>query len=240
MNAFLKIENLNAGYNDLQILKNVDLELEQGSITVLMGPNGAGKSTLLKSVFNLTNITSGHIYFKGSEITGLPAYQLLRKGIAFVPQGKINFDTMSVEDNLRMGATHIQDKEELQKRLEEVHEIFPVLKTKCRHYAFALSGGEQQMLAIGRALMSRPALLLMDEPSLGLAPKLVKEVFEKIRLITAHFNTTVLIVEHNLKSLMDKADYGYVLVQGEVVAKDSCACLKDSAIMKKVFIGGFD
>lgn len=240
MSGFLKIENLNAGYDDLQILKNVDLELEEGTITVLMGPNGAGKSTLLKSIFNLTNITSGHIYFKGNEITGLPAHQLLRKGIAFVSQGKVNFDTMSVEDNLRMGATHIQDKEEIKKRQNEVYDVFPVLKIKKSLYAFTLSGGEQQMLAIGRALMSRPALLLMDEPSLGLAPKLVKEVFEKIQLIKQNFNTTVLIVEHNLKSLMDKADYGYVLLQGEVVAKDSCTNLKDSAIMKKVFIGGFD
>lgn len=240
MSAFLKIENLNAGYDDLQILKNVNLELEEGTITVLMGPNGAGKSTLLKSIFNLVDISSGHIYFKGVEITRFPAYKLLAKGIAFVSQGKINFDTMSVEDNLRMGATHIGDSEEIKKRQDEVYAVFPVLKAKKNLHAFALSGGEQQMLALGRALMSKPELLLLDEPSLGLAPKLVKEVFEKIQLVKLNFNTTVLIVEHNLKSLMDKADYGYILLQGEVVAKDSCANLKDSAIMKKVFIGGFD
>lgn len=238
--ALLKITQLNAGYEDVQVLKNVDLQLQEGTISVLMGPNGAGKSTLLKSIFNITNVTGGSIHFEGSDITNLPAHLLLEKGIAFVSQGRINFGTLSVEDNLRLGIHYLQDQKEMQTRLEAVYTQFPNLKQKAKQYAFSLSGGEQQMLAIGRALMSKPKLLLMDEPSLGLAPKLVKEVFAQISQIKEQFDTTILIVEHNIKSLMDIADYGFVLVQGEVVAHDRCAVLKDSAIMKSVFVGGFD
>lgn len=240
MEHFLEIKKLNAGYDDIQILKDIDLVLDKGVITVLMGPNGAGKSTLLKSIFNLVDIKSGHICFKQREITGLPSHELQKKGIAFVSQGKINFDTLNVEDNVLLGAHFIEDKREINARLEEVYTAFPALRKKAKQYAFSLSGGEQQMLAIGRALMSKPELLLLDEPSLGLSPKLVRDVFEKITDIRDQFGTTMLIVEHNLKSLMNRADVGYVLVQGEVVAADSCAVLKDSAIMKKVFIGGFD
>jgi len=238
--SLLEIKQLHAGYRDIKVLDDVSIMLEEGTITVLMGPNGAGKSTLLKSVFSITDITDGKILFKHKEITGLPAHKLMELGIAFVSQGKINFDTMSVEDNLRMGAHYLKDSQEVQNRLLEIYKQFPVLKSKSRQYAFALSGGEQQMLAIGRALMSKPKLLLMDEPSLGLAPKLVKEVFEKIAEIKLNFNTTILIVEHNIKSLMEVADFGYVLLNGRVVAGDSCERLKHSDIMQKVFVGAFD
>lgn len=236
----LKITNLCAGYEDIKVLEDVALELQKGTITVLMGPNGAGKSTLLKSIFSITDIQKGQIHFKDQNITGLPAHSLMERGVAFVSQGKINFDTMSVEDNLRMGAHYLKDKSEVLARLHEIYSQFPVLKKKSKEYAFTLSGGEQQMLAIGRALMSKPELLLMDEPSLGLAPKLVKEVFEKIADIRTHFDTTILIVEHNIKSLMDIADFGYVLVNGRVAAADSCERLKHSDIMQKVFVGAFD
>ncbi len=233
----LKISNLNAGYADLPVLKDVSLELQSGTVSIIMGPNGAGKSTLLRSIFNLTNITSGQIWFEGVEITGWPAHQLLELGVAYVAQGKINFGTLSVRDNLLLGAHHLKNRTEVTNRLTTVYQQFPVLLEKERQLAFALSGGEQQMLAIGRALMSSPQLLLMDEPSLGLSPKLVKEVFEKIREIRDTFKTTVLIVEHNIKSLMDIADYGYVMVQGEIVAYDYCSLLKNSVIMKQVFVG---
>ena len=236
----LQIKNLSAGYKDLPVLKNVSLNLEEGTLAVLMGPNGAGKSTLLRSIFALTDMTSGDIFFENEKITKIPASELLSKGVAFVSQGRVNFSTLNVRDNLLLGAHHLKDKAELEKRLQEVYAQFPILKEKQRDYAFALSGGQQQMLAIGRALMNKPKLLLMDEPSLGLAPKLVKEVFQKIVEIRDRFQTTILIVEHNLKSLLDIADYGYVLVQGEIVVEDSCKALKQSDIMKKVFVGGLE
>lgn len=238
--SILQIKNLSAGYKDLAVLKNVSLNLEEGTLAVLMGPNGAGKSTLLRSIFGLTDLTSGDVFFENEKITKISASDLLQKGVAFVSQGRVNFSTLSVRDNLLLGAHHLTDIAEVTRRLEEIYEQFPILKEKQRDYAFALSGGQQQMLAIGRALMSKPKLLLMDEPSLGLAPKLVKEVFQKIVEIRDHFKTTILIVEHNLKSLLDIADYGYVLVQGEVVAEDSCKALKQSKIMKKVFVGGLE
>lgn len=236
----LTIKGLHAGYGELQILKDVNVELKRGSLSVLMGPNGAGKSTLLKSIFNITNITAGSVLFEGEEITGLPPHALLNKGVAFVSQGRVNFSTLSIEDNLLLGAHHISDKALVQKRLEEVYEQFPILKERAKEYAFSLSGGQQQMLTIGRALMSHPKLLLMDEPTLGLAPKIVKEVFQTIVDIKNSFDTTILVVEHNIKSLLDVADEGFVLVQGEVVAHDSCAKLKKSPIMKKVFVGALE
>ncbi|MEK7084633.1 MAG: ABC transporter ATP-binding protein, partial [Patescibacteria group bacterium] len=198
----LVIKQLSAGYADLQILNDVNFALREGTIHVLMGPNGAGKSTLLKSIYSLTTITSGRIEFCGEDITGLPAHKLLPLGIAFVPQGRINFGTLTVRENLLMGVHGARNKTEIQKKLEEMYEQFSVLKEKEHARAFTLSGGQQQMLAIGRALMSSPKLILMDEPSLGLAPKLVKEIFEKIRGVRDHFGTTILIVEHNIKSLM--------------------------------------
>lgn len=233
----LKVVNLNAGYADLPVLRDVSLELKPGTMSVLMGPNGAGKSTLLKSIFNLTTITSGQIWFECIEITKWPAHKLLALGIAFVAQGKINFGTLTVRDNLMLGAHLIKNKAEALERLVHVYEQFPMLLEKDKQLAYTLSGGQQQMLAIGRALMSAPKLLLMDEPSLGLAPKLVKEVFAKIKSIKETFGVTVLIVEHNLKSLFDVADYGYVLVQGSVVAHDRCSILKNQPIMKDVFVG---
>ena len=235
--SLLEIKNLDAGYEDLNVLKDVNLKLEKGKMSVLMGPNGAGKSTLLKSIFNITTITSGDIFFNNKKITKLPAHKLMDLGIAFVPQGKVNFGILSVRDNLILGIHKTKDKTIIEKKLKEIYKQFPILKEKEKEYAFTLSGGQQQMLAIGRALMSSPKLLLMDEPSLGLAPKLVKEMFESIKNIRDNFDTAILVVEHNLKSMMNVADDGYILVQGEMIAHDSCKNLKNSEVMKKVFVG---
>ncbi|MBI2990161.1 MAG: ABC transporter ATP-binding protein [Candidatus Magasanikbacteria bacterium] len=236
----LEIQHLNAGYADLHILKDLSLKLQKGKISLLMGPNGAGKSTLLKSIFNLAAVNSGNILYKGKNITGFPAHKLLALGIAFVSQGNINFASLSVLDNLLMGVHFLKNKEEIRRRLEEVYFQFPVLKEKERAYAFSLSGGQQQILALGRALMGRPELLLLDEPSLGLAPKLVREVFGYIKEIKERFGTSILIVEHNIKSLIDVADYGFILVHGELLAEGSCTELKNSDIMKQVFVGALE
>jgi branched-chain amino acid transport system ATP-binding protein len=240
MNPILDIKNLNAGYADLAILKDVSLSLTPGTITVLMGPNGAGKSTLLKSIFNLTKITAGEIFFENTDIAHWPVHERLARGIAFVSQGKINFGTLSVQENLEIGAHHVRDNKIIAARLERVTALFPALAAKKNQPAFSLSGGEQQMLALARALMSEPKLLLLDEPSLGLSPKFVKEVFATIVRVRNELGTTILIVEHNLKSLLNLADFGYILVQGEVIASGPCATLKDSPLMQKVFVGELD
>jgi len=235
--SMLEIKNLNAGYNDLHILKDVNLDLPNGQISVLMGPNGAGKSTLIKSMYNLTNIISGKIIFNGLDITHWPAHKLIRLGISYVPQGKINFFDLTVEENLLIGGYHIGDKVLIKQRIDEIYAKFPVLEIKRKQLAFSLSGGQQQLLALGRALMGEPKLLLLDEPSLGLAPRVVKEVFMTIQKINQEFGTTILVVEHNIKSFLDVAHYGYVLVEGRIVADDESAKLKNSGIMKQVFVG---
>lgn len=234
----LKISQLNAGYEDLKVLRDTNLELEKGKVGVLMGPNGAGKSTLLKSIFNLVKIESGTIEFDGQNLVGLPTHMLLQRGIAFVPQGKINFSTLTVEENLQIPTLHLRGVKWA--GLENVYRQFPVLKDRRKELAFRLSGGQQQMLALGRAMMTTPKLLLLDEPSLGLAPKLIKEVFAKVRAINREFGTTVLIVEHNIKSVLDIADFGYIMVQGQVIAADVATSLKHSPVLQKVFVGEFE
>lgn len=236
----LEIKNLKANYGDIPVLQEVSLELEQDKIGILMGPNGAGKTTLLKSIFNQTDIKAGQIIFEGKDITNLPTHQLLELGIAYVPQGRINFSDLTVEENLLMGAYHLEDKEVIKQNIAKIYDEFPDLLAKKKQLAFSLSGGQQQMLAIGRALVNRPRLLLLDEPSLGLSPKLVKETFAKIKEINQKFDTTILIVEHNIKSVLEMADYGYIMVEGKIEAQDEASKLKNSPIMKKVFLGVFD
>jgi branched-chain amino acid transport system ATP-binding protein len=236
----LAIKNLKAGYQDVPVLNDVDMELVQNKIGILMGPNGAGKTTLLKSIFNQADITGGQIFFEGKEITKLPTYKLLEMGLAYVPQGRINFSDLTVEENLLMGAYHLEDKEVIIKSIDKIYEEFPDLKIKKNQLAFSLSGGQQQMLAIGRALVNRPRLLLLDEPSLGLAPKLVKETFAKIKEINQKFGTTVLIVEHNIKSVLEIADFAFIMVDGQIEAHGEAQEIKKSDIMKKVFLGTFD
>lgn len=236
----LKITQLNAGYDDLLVLKDINLELAPGKIYVLMGPNGAGKSTLLKSIFNLTTIQSGKIFFNDKDITGSETHQLLEFGIAYLPQGRINFSELTVEENLLLGAYHTENKAVREKLKDQIFKEFPVLKEKRRQYAFSLSGGQQQMLAFGRALMNSPKLLLLDEPSLGLSPKLVTETFQKIKQINTTFQTTILIVEHNIKSVFKIADQAYIMVNGQIEFRGLAEKLQGSAVLRKVFLGEFD
>ena len=232
----LEIKNLNAGYNGSLVLKDIDLELERDKISILMGPNGAGKSTLLKAIFNQVNINSGQIFFEGKDITEMKTHELIELGLSYVPQGRINFDNLTVEENLKLGAYHLEDNKVIEQNINKIFEEFPDLKEKRNKLAYTLSGGQQQMLAIGRALVNSPRLLLLDEPSLGLSPKLVKETFKKIKEINDKFHTTVLIVEHNIKSVLEIADYAFIMAEGQIEAAGRAGEIRSSLIIKKVFL----
>lgn len=236
----LTITDLHAGYENLEVLKGVDLTLEQGQIGVLMGPNGAGKSTLIKAICNLVRVTKGSIRLYEENLRDLLTHDLVDHGIAYVPQGRVNFGMLTVEENLRMGAVRLREQKDVGRHLERIFAQFPVLKEKRVEYAFRLSGGQQQQLALGRALMTMPKLLLLDEPSLGLAPKIVKEIFKKVKEIKQEFGTSILVVEHNIKSVLNIADRCFVMVQGTIVKHGAASELKDSNVLQKVFVGAFE
>lgn len=232
----LKIDNLKAGYNGMEILHEVDLEVRPAEIVALIGPNGAGKSTILKSVFNLTQITSGKIIFKDKDITKLPTHQLIYEGVSYVPQGRQVFSNLSVKENLEMGAFIMKDKEIVKRNMEDVYNKFPFLRERKNQLAESLSGGEQQMLAIGRALIQDPELLLLDEPSLGLAPKVMKEVFDKIIEINKT-GVSIIIVEQNAKQAVKIAHRTYVLEDGEIALEGGKEILENDRI-KNIYFGG--
>ncbi|MEK7590001.1 MAG: ABC transporter ATP-binding protein [Patescibacteria group bacterium] len=232
----LQLKNVHVHYGGVKALDGVDVAIDEGEIVALMGPNGAGKSTILKSIFGLAPIYSGNVLWHEKAIMPL-SYEMARMGIVFVPQGRRVFANLTVMENLEMGAFLLKNKEELKIRLEETLNIFPVLKEKIKVKAGTLSGGQQQMLALARGLMTEPKVLLLDEPSLGLAPKIVKEVFAKIKEINERHQTAIMVVEHNIKSLLDIASRGYVLDKGKVVAKDSSQKLLESGILERMFVG---
>jgi len=232
----LKIENLKAGYNGMEILHEVNLEVKPAEIVALIGPNGAGKSTLLKSVFNLCKIYSGKIIFKDKDITKLPTHQLIYQGVSYVPQGRQVFSNLSVKENLEMGAFIMKDKEVVKRNLQDVYNKFPFLRERESELAVNLSGGEQQMLAIGRALIQDPELLLLDEPSLGLAPKVMKEVFDKIIAINKQ-GISIIIVEQNAKQAVNIAHRTYILEDGEIALEGGKEILQDDRI-KNIYFGG--
>ncbi len=232
----LKIHDLNAGFGKLDVLKDINLFVNPSEIIALIGPNGAGKSTILKSVFSIADIRSGNIVFKEQNITNLQTHELLELGISYVPQGKINFSNLTVDENLDIGAKLLKDKDVIEKRKEFVFSKFSVLREKRKKLAFSLSGGQQQMLALGRALMQNPSLLLLDEPSLGLSPKLMKEIFKTI-LSLKEDGISILIVEQNAKKAIEMADRTYLLENGRVVLEGGKEILKDKRI-KNVYLGG--
>lgn len=234
----LSIKNLNSGYEELHVLRNVNLEFKNGEFVSIVGPNGSGKTTILKSIFNIAKVYQGSkITFFGKELQGLKTYELISQGIAYVPQGRINFPELNIEQNLLLGNYHVKDKKLIDENLKLVYEFFPELH-KFRHkLAYALSGGQQQMLAIGRALMLQPKLLLLDEPSLGLSPKLTQELFAKIKEISRK-GTLVLMVEQQAKKAMEYTDRTVVMESGQVrLLGKSSALLKDKRL-GKVFLGG--
>ncbi|MGE5379868.1 MAG: ABC transporter ATP-binding protein [Methylocystaceae bacterium] len=233
----LKIEDISVYYGAIQAIKQISLEVEEGSIVTLIGANGAGKTTTLKTTSGIIKPRTGKITFKGQDITRTPAQQIVGMGISQVPEGRRVFPSMSVMENLEMGAYLRRDKQEISKDLGVVFERFPRLLERKKQLAGTLSGGEQQMLAIGRALMSRPQLLLLDEPSMGLAPLLVKEIFSIIKDINER-GTTVLLVEQNANMALSIADKAYVLETGQIVLSGSASELARSPQVKKAYLGG--
>src|SRR3989344_9138955 len=232
----LEIQGLYAGYGELEVLKGVNIEVNANEIVALIGPNGAGKSTVIKSVFNIADVKKGKIIFKNKDITKLKTHELLNLGISYVNQGRINFSSLTVEENLEIGAELIDDKNIIKRNLNAVYKRFPVLREKKNDLAFTLSGGQQQMLALGRALMQSLSLLMLDEPSLGLSPKLQKELFKMI-LKLKEDGISILIVEQNAKKAIQIADKTYLLEDGKIALKGGKDILKHSKI-KSVYLGG--
>jgi len=232
----LSIKSLKAGYSGSEILHEIDFEAKPAEIVAIIGPNGSGKSTLLKSIFNLCDVYSGKITFKDKDITRLPTHELILEGIAFVPQGRQVFSDLTVKENLQMGAFVFKDKEVVKRNIADVFTKFPFLKEKQNDYAFTLSGGQQQMLAIARALIQDPELILLDEPSLGLSPIAIKEVFEKLVQINKE-GIGVVIVEQNAKKAVSIAHKVFLLEQGKVVLHGGKEVLRNKKI-KEVYLGG--
>ncbi len=237
MNSMLKIEDINVFYGAIHAIKGVSLEVNQGEIVTLIGANGAGKSTILRTVSGLLKPKEGTISFEDSVISGMPAHEIVAKGISQVPEGRRIFAEMTVMENLELGAFTRKDKAGIKEDLEMVFTRFPRLKERMTQDAGTLSGGEQQMLAMGRALMSRPRLLLLDEPSMGLAPLLIKEIFNIIVDINKA-GTTVLLVEQNANMALSIAHRAYVLETGRITLSGNAKELAASEDVRKAYLGG--
>jgi branched-chain amino acid transport system ATP-binding protein len=234
----LKIKKLTVQYGPLPALYEISLEVKQGEVVSLLGPNGAGKTTLLLTLSGILKTTEGRIVFEGEDITNLNPHQVVSKGIGHVPQGRHIFPTLSVIDNLMMGAyLHRNEKKEIKKDLEWIYQLLPVLKERTHQRAGTLSGGEQQMLSIGRAMMGRPKLLLLDEPSLGLAPRLMDEVFATFREMNRK-GLTLFIVEQEIHLSLSISKRGYVLRNGRVIKEGSASTLKESRELM-ISLGGY-
>lgn len=234
----LEVKDLVVNYGSIAALHGVSIKVEKGSIVTLVGANGAGKSTTLRTISGIAKAASGTITFEGHEITNEPPHEIVARGIAQAPEGRMVFANLSVMENLRMGAYLRKDKPGIAKDLEYVFGIFPRLKEREWQSAGTLSGGEQQMLAIGRALMSKPKCLMLDEPSLGIAPLLVKTIFAKIVEINKELGLTILLVEQNANLALEVSHYGYVLETGRIILEDKADALRENAEVQAAYLGG--
>lgn len=232
----LIIKDLCVNYGGIKALQGINIEVPEGKIITLIGGNGAGKSTTLRTAIGLVKPLSGHILYNGQDITGHKTVDIVKKGMALVPEGRRIFPNLTVGENLILGAYSRKDKEEIAKDQEKIFTIFPRLKERLKQKAGTLSGGEQQMLAVGRAIMSKPKLLMMDEPSLGLAPLIVKGIFEVIKEINS-LGVTILLIEQNAKVALEIADFGYVLETGTIVLQGTGAELLNNDDVKKAYLG---
>lgn len=234
--ALLEVNNIHAYYGNIQALRGISLTVEKGEIVSLIGANGAGKTTILRCISRLVNLREGSISLDGEDLSKLKAHELVYKGVAMVPEGRGIFAKLTVAENLEMGAFSRDDPAGIQDDLERVYNLFERLKERRSQVAGTLSGGEQQMLATGRALMARPSLMLMDEPSMGLAPILVESIFDTIKEINAE-GTTILLVEQNATMALQVANRGYVLQTGEIVLHDTAENLQKNAMVQKAYLG---
>ncbi len=232
----LELTDISVRYGAVVALDKVSVGVEKGEVVAVMGPNGAGKSTVLKAVMGLAPVVRGSIHWRERPLAAA-THEIVKEGIAFVPQGRRVFTHLTIEENLDMGCLHLDDRAEKERRLESVMELFPILRQKRGDMASQMSGGQQQMLALGRGLMAAPELLLLDEPTLGLAPIIVTEVFQKIAEISERLQTTILIVEHNIKGVLSIVDRAYVLDKGHVAHNGSPESIRETNILTDVFLG---
>lgn len=234
--TLLELKNIHVHYGGVKALDGASVSIDEGEIVALMGPNGAGKSTILKAIFGLAPISGGEVLWEGRAFKPV-SHEVVERGISFVPQGRRVFHHLTVLENLEIGGFNIKSKSERKERIESVLELFPALRTKLKAKSGTLSGGQQQMLAIARGLMTDPKVLLLDEPSLGLAPKIVKEVFVKIKEINERKKTAIFVVEHNLKTLLEITTRAYVLDKGKIYAEGNPKELLEKDVLAKVFLG---
>ena len=233
----LEIRNIESYYGPIMAIKGVSLDVLEGDIVTILGANGAGKTTVLKTISGVMDPEKGTIEFKGQRIERMPPHKVVRMGISHVPEGREVFHDLTVRENLMMGSYLRRDRPGIRKDLKTVHDYFPILKTRAAQLAGNMSGGEQQMLAIARAIMARPQLLLLDEPSLGLAPFLVKEIYQIIKRINREQKTTMLLVEQNALMALSLARMGYVLELGRIVMEDTCEELMENEDVKEFYLG---
>ena len=232
----LELTDISVHYDAVVALSEVSLGVQKGEVVAVMGPNGAGKSTVLKAVMGLAPVVGGEVYWR-QELLAAATHEIVKEGLAFVPQGRRVFTHLTIQENLEMGCLYLNDRAEKERRLDSVMELFPILHEKRRDMASQMSGGQQQMLALGRGLMAGPEMLLLDEPTLGLAPIVVKEVFEKVSEISDRLRTTILVVEHNIKGVLNIVDRAYVLDKGRVVFEGTPQSVRETDILAQVFLG---
>jgi len=233
----LTLQNIESAYGPIKAIRGVSLQVRRGEIATVLGSNGAGKTTILKTISGIIDPRKGSIEFKGVDITARDPAQIVRQGLSHVPEGREVFALLSVHDNLLMGAYTRSDRDGVARDMEAVYGYFPILRERAHQDAGLLSGGQQQMLSISRALMAQPDLILLDEPSLGLSPKLTKEIFEIVVRINRERGTTILLVEQNANMALNASDFGYVLENGRIVMQDTCANLREKEDIKEFYLG---
>jgi branched-chain amino acid transport system ATP-binding protein len=235
--ALLKLTNIESAYGPIKAIRGVSLEVKKGQIVTLLGSNGAGKTTLLKTISGILDPVRGTVEFANEDITGVESSDLVKKGLSHVPEGREVFPLLTVYENLMMGAYTRNDRDGVERDLEQAYRYFPILKERETQAAGLLSGGQQQMLAIARALLANPQMILMDEPSLGLSPKLTKEIFDIIRMINRDSGRSILLVEQNARIALQTADFGYIMENGRIVMQDSCARLMEKDDIQEFYLG---
>jgi len=234
--VMIELKNINAGYGQVQIVRDVSMNIDNNEIVALVGANGAGKSTIIKTISGLLPVSSGSIIFEGKRIENMPAHKIITNGIALVPEGRRLFPYMTVQENLELGAYVENNQKKVQENMEWVFGLFPILQERRAQLAGTFSGGEQQMLTIGRALMSKPKFLMMDEPSLGLSPMIVDEVFKTVEVLQNE-GVTILLVEQNVRKSLEIANRGYVLEHGRIVLSGEAKELLEDENVKKAYLG---